>query len=418
MFVRMGMGLVLALTGMVGGHAPSLSASELTLEQAVAQALARHPSLDAQAQSVRAAEHQAETMALTPQWTVGGELENVLGTGAVSGIHGAETTLRLSRSIEVGGKLAARERVGAAEVARQAQGIGRLEVAIAAQAAERYIEVVGHQQRLAILRSHLALAEANRALLARWVEAGRGSDADGMQAQVALIEARLRVEDAEHELDSARMALAALWGETDPDFNAASGVLDTLPAIAAFAELEAQLPASVEQRAFAVESDTLSAQRELAASASRADLAVSVGVRRLETIDDQALVFGVSMPLGSDTRSALGVARVDAEIAALESRQQAAQWDARQQLYGLYLELEHARHVVETHQRETLPAAEAALAASQRGFELGRFGFLVLNQAQQSLIDLRLAVLEAQQRYHILRVSIERLTAANAGDIR
>ena len=58
MFVRMG--LVLALTGIVGGHAPSLSASELTLEQAVAQALARHPSLDAQAQSVRAAEHQAE----------------------------------------------------------------------------------------------------------------------------------------------------------------------------------------------------------------------------------------------------------------------------------------------------------------------------------------------------------------------
>ncbi len=416
MFVRMG--LVLALTGIVGGHAPSLSASELTLEQAVAQALARHPSLEAQAQSVRAAERQAEALGLQPQWTIGGELENVLGTGAVSGIHGAETTLRLSRSIEVGGKLASRERVGAAEVARQAQGIGRLEVAIAAQATERYITVVGHQQRLAILRSHLALAEANRALLTRWVEAGRGSDAELLQADVALIDARLRVEDAEHELDSARVSLTALWGETDPDFDAASGALDTLPAIAAFAELEAQLPASVEQLAFAADSAALDAQRELAASAARADVTVSVGVRRLETIDDQALVFGVSMPLGSETRSALGVARIDAELAALESRQQAAQWDARQQLYGLYKELEHARHVVETHQRETLPAAEAALAASQRGFEMGRFGFLVLNQAQKSLIDLRLAVLEAQQRYHTLLVSIDRLTATNAGDAR
>jgi cobalt-zinc-cadmium efflux system outer membrane protein len=412
------MGLVLALTGIVGGHAPSLSASELTLEQAVAQALARHPSLEAQAQSVRAAERQAEALGLQPQWTIGGELENVLGTGAVSGIHGAETTLRLSRSIEVGSKLASRERVGAAEVARQAQGIGRLEVAIAAQATERYITVVGHQQRLAILRSHLALAEANRALLTRWVEAGRGSDAELLQADVALIDARLRVEDAEHELDSARVSLTALWGETDPDFDAASGALDTLPAIAAFAELEAQLPASVEQLAFAADSAALDAQRELAASAARADVTVSVGVRRLETIDDQALVFGVSMPLGSETRSALGVARIDAELAALESRQQAAQWDARQQLYGLYKELEHARHVVETHQRETLPAAEAALAASQRGFEMGRFGFLVLNQAQKSLIDLRLAVLEAQQRYHTLLVSIDRLTATNAGDAR
>lgn len=415
MFVRMG--LVLVLTGIVGGYAPLLSANELTLEQAVAQALAKHPSLDAQAQSVRAAESHAQALALGPQWTVGGELENVLGTGAVSGIHGAETTLRLSRAIELGGKLAARERVGAAEVARQSQAIGRLQVAIAAQAAERYIAVVGHQQRLAILRSHLALAETNKKLLTRWIEAGRGSEAEGLQAQVALIDARLRVEDAERELDSARVALAALWGESDPGFDA-NGDLDTLPAVAPRAELEAQLPRSVEQRAFVVEADALNAERELVASAARPDVAVSVGVRRLETIDDQALVFSVSMPLGSAPRSALGVARVDAELAAMEARQQAAQWDARQQLYGLYQELQHARHVVETHQRETLPAAEAALAASQRGFELGRFGFLVLNQAQKSLIELRLAVLEAQQRYHTLLVSIDRLTATNAGDAR
>ena len=40
-----------------------------------------------------------------------------------------------------------------------------LQVAIAAQAAERYIVVVGHQERLAILRSHLALAEANKKLI-------------------------------------------------------------------------------------------------------------------------------------------------------------------------------------------------------------------------------------------------------------
>lgn len=411
-------GLVLALTGIVGGYAPSLSASELTLEQAVEQALARHPSLTAQLQSVRAAERQAEVLALEPPWTAGGELENVLGTGAVSGIHGAETTLRLSRVIELGGKRTMRERVGAAEVARQSQSVDRLQVAIAAQAAERYIAVVGHQERLAILRSDLALAEETRAALTRWIEVGRISEAEAHQADVAVISARLRVEDAEHELDSARVALSALWGDPDPSFEIAKGVLGTLQPVAPFAELAAQLPDSVEQRSFAVESDTLLAQRELAATAARPDLAVSVGIRRLESIDDQALIMGVSLPLGSAPRSALGVARIDAELAALTARQQAAQWDARQQLYGLYQELEHARHVVETHQKETLPAAEAALAASRRGFELGRFGFLVLNQAQQTLIDLRLDVLAAQQRYHTRLVAIERLTAANAGDAR
>ena len=415
MFIRMGRLLVLA--GMVGGYAPFLGANELTLEHAVQQALAKHPSLQAQASTVRAAERHAETLALGPQWTVGAEVENVLGTGAVSGIRGAESTLRLSRVIEHGDKLVARQRLGAAMIARQSQVIGRLQVTVAAQAAERYIVVVGHQQRLAILRSHLTLAKATRTALGRWVQAGRSSDAEALQAHVALIDARLRVEDAEHELDSARVALAALWGEANPQF-AANGDLDTLPAVASFAELEAQLPTSIEQQTFAMESDALHAERELAASAAKPDYAVSVGVRRLETIDDQTLVFGVSMPLGNAPRSVLGVARVDAELAALEARQQAMLWDARQQLYGLYQELEHARHVVETHQRESLPAAEAALAASQRGFEFGRFGFLELNQAQQGLIDLRLAVLAAQQRYHTLLVAIDRLTAAHAGDAR
>jgi hypothetical protein len=41
-----------------------------------------------------------------------------------------------------------------------------------------------------------------------------------------------------------------------------------------------------------------------------------------------------------------------------------------------------------------------------------------LNQAQRQLIDLRLATLEAQQRYHTLLASIDRLTAANAGAAR
>ncbi len=412
------LGLVLALAGVVGGHASSLPASELTLEQAVEQALARHPSLTAQVQSVRAAERQAELLALQPPWTVGGELENVLGTGSVSGFHGAETTVRLSRLIELGGKQATRERVGAAEVARQSQGVNRLQTAIAAQTAERFIAVVGHQERLAILRSDLALAEETRAALARWIEVGRISEAEGRQADVAVIGARLRVEDAEHELDSARVSLSALWGESEPAFDSAKGALATLQPVAPFAELAAQLPDSVDQRSFAAEADTLLAQRDLAATAAKPDLAVSVGIRRLESMDDQALIMGVSLPLGSAPRSALGVARIDAELAALAARQQAAQWDARQQLYGLYRELEHARHVVEAHQKESLPAAEAALAASRRGFELGRFGFPVLKQAQQTLLDLRLDVLAAQQRYHTLVVAIERLTVANSGDAR
>ncbi len=413
MFVRYGW--ILAAAGALS-LAAQARAAELTREQAVQRVLEQHPSLQSQSLLIRAAEHQAQTLAQDPPWTLTADVENLLGSGSLSGLRGAESTLRISRTIELGDKRGARRVLGAAEVARQRQGDSGLRVALAARTAQRFIRAAALQERLLILREHLQLAEQQQAVIQRWVEAGRSSDAELAQSRVAVVSARLLVEDAEHELESARTTLAALWGETEPTFAIASGSLQTLPPVAALQELDARLASRIAEQEFESESDSLQAQRQLAASSARPDLALSFGLRRLESIDDQALIASLSVPLGSAARALPGVARIDAELEALAARRQAATWEARQELRALHQELQHARHVVETHSGETLPIAQAALAASQRGFELGRFGYTVVNQAQQSLLELRLATLDARQRYHLLLVAIERLTAAQAGD--
>ena len=58
-----------------------------------------------------------------------------------------------------------------------------------------------------------------------------------------------------------------------------------------------------------------------------------------------------------------------------------------------------------------LPTAEQALALTRRGFEAGRFSFLSLSQAQQTLFELRGRLVEAYARYHTLMVEVDRLTA-------
>ncbi len=403
--------LIVCLAAALGFCAGSALAQGVTLEEAVARALARNPTLQADGYAIAAAESQARLNALAPPWMAGGEFENFAGSGALSGVSGAETTLRLNRVIELGGKREARIALGAAAVARQRHAAERSRIEIAGEVTRRFIEVVADQERLAIARQNLQLTEQTRATVARWVEAGRSPESDLRQSEIAVARASLALDDAEHELASARLALSSLWGELDPGFTTADGELETLPKVADFATLAARLPESTDQRAYTFDADALAAERRVAIAGARPDVSVSLGVRRLETLDDQALVMGLSVPLGSARRSALEVERYDAELAGVEARRSAARLDARQRLFALVQELQHARHVFETHRDEIIPKAESALALNRRGYELGRFSFLALTQAQQVLVELRATQVEAAARYHRLLVDIERLTA-------
>ena len=409
--------LIVCLATALGFYAESALAQSVTLKEAVALALARNPTLQAAGYAIDATESQARLNALAPQWIVGGELENFAGNGALSGVSGAETTLRLSRVIELGGKREARIALGATEVARQRHVAERSRIEIAGEVTRRFIEVVADQERLAIAQQTLQLTEQTRATVSRWVKAGRSPESDLRQAEIAATRASLALDDAQHELASAKLALSSLWGELDPGFTTADGKLETLPEVASLAILVERLPESVDQRAYTFDADALLAGRRAAITGARPDVSVSLGVRQMKTLDAQALVMGVSMPLGSAHRAALGVERYDAELAGVEARRSAARLDARQRLFALYQELQHASHVFETHRDEIIPKAESALALNRRGYELGNFSFLALTQAQQVLVELRAAQVDAAARYHRLLVDIERLTTISGAPI-
>lgn len=411
--MRLRFGWTLALAGMLGAWSVSAAAQELTLKDAVSRALAGHPALRAQGAAITAAERQADLDALAPPLAIGGELENIAGSGPLTGTSGAEATLRLSRVIELGGKRQARIALGQAEVSRQRHAAELARIEVAAETARRFVDVLADQSRLVVTREAVTRAEQTRTHVARWVEAGRSPDSDRHLAEIALGRTRLGQEDAEHELLTARMALASLWGEREPGFTAASGDFEALPAVDAFETLAARLPDSADQQSFGRDIASLEARRHAAVASARPDVSLSLGVRRLEAVDAQALVFGVSVPLGNAPRSALGSARVDAELAAVDARREAAAHEAYQRLFALHQELQHARHVFEAHRDQLIPKAEQALAVNRRGYELGRFSFLVLIQSQQQLAELRTAQIEAAARYHALFVDIERLTATS-----
>lgn len=404
--------LALALAG-AGSAAPVASAAEpLRLQAAVSRALASNPTLAAESAQIRAVQSRAEREALAPPYVVGADLENFGGTGSVSGIRSSETTLRIGRVIELGGKREARRALGAAEISQQQASSDAARIEIASRTAARFIEVVADQERLNYARERVEQADGTRRAVAAWVNAARNPEADLHAAEIAVAEAELDLEHAEHELLSAKTTLAASWGALQPDFDEVVGDFQELPPVQELDVLLGKLPATATYRVAQAEAGTLEARRRVAEAGVKPDINVSLGVRRLEAANDQALMMSVSVPLGSRSRARLSVAEVDAQLDASRARFEAQQYETHQTVFERYQELNHARIEVEALRERLIPKAEQALAFTRRGFESGRYSFLLLAQAQKTVFELRERSVEATARFHTLLVEVERLTAA------
>lgn len=403
--------LVLTVVGACGAVPLGHAAEPLRLQEAVTRALASNPAIAAESSQLQAVQARAQREAMPTPYTLGGDLENIGGTGGLSGLRAAETTLRVGRVIELGGKRAARQALGGAEVAQQRHQVDTVRLDIASRTTLRFIEVVADQRRLVDAVERVRLAERTRREVAAWVAAARNPESDLRAAEIAVAEAELEREHAEHELASARVTLAASWGALTPDFERVAGDLDALPAVEAFDALAARLPMGLEQRNAALEAETIAARRRTAKASAKPDLSVSLGVRRLEGLDDQGLVMSVSVPLGSRPRAAFSISEADAQLAALEARRDAQRIERHQALFEKYQELNHARTEFEMLRTRMLPKAEQALAFTRRGFGAGRFSFYQVAQAQGTLFSLRERSVEAAARYHTLLVEVERLAA-------
>jgi cobalt-zinc-cadmium efflux system outer membrane protein len=374
------------------------------------------PWLDERGADGEAARARAERDALLPAFTAGAEFENFAGSGSLGGFDGAESTLRLGRLIELGGKRRARIALGEAEVARQQNLVDIAKLEASARTRQRFVEVLADQSRLEVAREHVRLTRRARDEVGRAVQSARNPETDLHAAEIALADAELGLLHAEHELAAARVALASGWGARDADFGEALGNLDDLPAAASFETLSAKLDSSPLNRDAMLQAEVLAAKRRLAEATSVPDLSATLGVRRVEGLDDQALVMSVSLPLGSRSRAALEIRENDALGLARSHQRSAFRADGYRQLFEAYQELLHARGESEALRDRMLPAAQKSLQLAQRGFDAGRFAYQALAQSQDRWIDLQRRRIDAAARYHALLAEIDLLGAKSAGE--
>ena len=123
------------------------------------------------------------------------------------------------------------------------------------------------------------------------------------------------------------------------------------------------------------------------------------------------MVAGFSKELAVRDRNQGAIFEARARIAQTNAEQQAALVRVRAILFSLYSEMSAARLLADTLRNDAVPQAQTALTQVQDGYNVGRFSFLELATAQQELLGLQAAAIDAAADYHSLKADLERLTS-------
>lgn len=382
----------------------------LTLDDAIARVATAHPDLrliDARVAVLNAERERAEQH---PPWTIGAQIENALGSGEARGLDEAEVTLTLASVLERGGKLDARRtlaqsRIDALAVQREARRLDLL-----AETARRYLAVVATDRSRSLAGLDVEQRRRTVAAARQRLQAGASPESVLLTAQAALARTELARDRTGQQWIAARQHLAALWGERAPSFDTVAGDPLALPAIAPLRALAAELERTPELAQFADERRIGEARLQLARSAASSDLEWQVGVRRLQSSDDTALVAAVTMPLGSRARAQPDIHVADAELAALSIEREAKGMSLYSTLVEAHGRYTTAQVEVARLQNEVLPKLNRAEQAAERAYRAGAISYLEWAQLQSERTATRQQQLDVALDAQRALIEIQRLT--------
>ncbi|MEJ8853318.1 TolC family protein [Variovorax robiniae] len=318
------------------------------------------------------------------------------------------TTLQVNQPIELGGKRDAR--MAAAE---RGSDVARLELqarrqAVRAAVTTAYFDLLAVQERVRVAEAGLAVVQRSSRAATQRVAAGKVSPVEETKARVAEAGVRIELVQVRGEETGARARLAHAIGQP-MDGYVLDGSLDALPQAPADEAFRSSLESAPAVRRADLEVERRAALTAVENTRKVSDITVSLGGKRNNELGLNQAVIGVTVPLPLFDRNQGNVlealrredkAREEANVARASVRSDAIQ--ARERLLA-------ARTEALSLGADVLPGAQSAFDASTRGFELGKFNFLEVLDAQRTLLQARTQYLRSLAEAHRAAADLNRI---------
>jgi cobalt-zinc-cadmium efflux system outer membrane protein len=388
--------------GLLLAGAPFANASTLTLDQALQTAFARNPDLAAAQWEIGITEGDRQQAGLIPNPEVSWEAEDTRRDSRT-------TTVMLSQPIELGGKRGAR-----IDVASRAQDAAAIELqrkrnALRADVIQAFTSAQTAQQRSQLSRQSLQLAEHGLRVALGRIEAGKSSPVEGTRAQVQRSEVRLELSRAERDQANAYQQLAQVMGAPIPTSTTVQTATQSMPAVPPPTRLLERLNETAELRLATLQIDQREASLGLEKAQRIPDLTVSIGSQYSELERERVNVVGLSMPIPLFNRNQGNVLAAARRTDQARDLRNATELRLRSEIQTTLEQWQTANGEVQAFNQTILPAAQRAVDSATRGFEMGKFGFLDVLDAQRTLISARTQYIQAVAEATDARVRIERI---------
>jgi cobalt-zinc-cadmium efflux system outer membrane protein len=380
----------------------------LTLREALALALEGSPELAAFSNEVRAAEAGVLQAGVLPNPVLEVSGDN-LGNARKADEGDRAAVIQIGQLIELGGKRALRIRL--AEASRDIAGwdYEAKRIEILSQVTQRFVDVLAAQQRATLASESLQLAQQVADAVAKRVQAGKVSPVEETKARLASAAAQVELDQAKRGLIAVRNALGALWGNPRPRFEKAIGDLERIAPLPAYEQLAMRVRSNPDLARWSSEVT----RRQTAIEAERAktvpDVTVTAGVARFSQFDDHAYGVSISVPIPLFDRNQGGILEANRRLDKTADEQRAAEVRVLTELAQAYQRLAAIEQEIGTLRETLLPGAQSAYEAATRGYQLGKFGFLDVLDAQRTLFQTRSQNLRALADYQKGTAEIERL---------
>lgn len=397
---------------------PEHKPSGLTLDEAIAKALASSPRLKSARAGTLASESEHRQAGALPNPELGVQAENFSGSGRYGGFDGSEATLGVSQVIELGSKRSRRMAVAEQEVAisRLRQAAERLD--LIRDTAGAYANAVAAQEMLKLAAEQKDMASDLFKEVRERVDAAREPLIQKSKAEITVSTANFAHERAERELGHAKDVLSNLWTGHGDDFQLEEQDFFTLTPPMSEVEVEAKMEQNPALQRYFVNHSRMQAKYELEKAQAIPDPRVNVGMRDFRDSGDRALVAGVSIPIPVFNSNRGSIERARHDIIKAENDAQAARHLMIGEVHESLEMQVNAYRQSETLKTAILPAAEKAFALSRQGYRVGKFPYLEVLDAQRTLFEVKEQYIATLKEYHIAKAEVERITVYHASRIQ
>lgn len=374
----------------------------LTLPVAIEKALQSNPELALASREINALEGALMQAGTPPNPEIAMLLEDTRK-------ETRNTTVQLNQQLELGGKRSARINAAQQDIELAAADLLAKRDEIRATVITAFYDTLGAQERYRLALESVDLAKRATTAAVKRVSAGKVSPIEEVKARVAEAGVMVELAQAEANLNNARKQLTAMWGGTIPTFEHVDGRMDELTGILDIQTLRERLKDSPLFKRLDTEIKKRQALVTVEKSKQIPDVTLSLGVKKNNELGFNQTIIGLSVPLPLFDRNQGNLREALRREDKARDEFALAKVRAEAELSQIYQRVSLNYREAQLLEKEVLPGAKRAYEAATQGYELGKFNFLEVLDAQRTLFQVRAQYLKALSDAHRATAELERL---------